>query len=397
MSIMTPRGRKKTDDSEESKKHETKKTVPVTSKDDPVKFVEQEKPIESTKKPEPEPKKVDQPKKSEHPKKLISHKSDNSKPKIEFNLSDGVTWRDFAALVLIFFKFFWWIAKIILWPVFWIWAQNVKIKRFILASDQDRVMTEDERLLFESVPTVFILTGLIGGILLGILVGYKIKIDFDTFFSNLKANFITGITDPIGNLLYFLYHDVLIGIGQPLLSGFMGIYNSIKSLYDQNPIAAFSMLVIIGIVVTILWITLQEKFGFRVAQLLRSTFGKLFETPQKAYDKFLSFYRSFNRKLTEILIGKERLRTRTQVFFKKTMLFTSVVAIWTFIAGIYIALSRQYAFNDTFSTKIIYTSIVLIVAGFISGIIIFALITRYFDLMNRKKYIASEFIKEPRF
>ena len=157
---------------------------------------------------------------------------------------------------------------------------------------------------------------------------------------------------------------------------------------------------ILGVIIVILWITLQEKFGFRVAEFFRSTFTTIFGTPQMAYEKFLSYYRSFNRKLTEILIGKKRLETRTQTFFKRTLLYTSIVSIWTFLAGIYVGLdptkfSQSYT-NASHGSIILFTAFVLLIAGFVSGIIIFALITRYFDLMNRKKYIASEFIKEPR-
>ena len=393
---MTPRGRKKSDDLEVSKKQEIMKSESITSKKETVKHVEQEKTVESTKEPVPEPKKVDKPKKSEPSKRSVSYNRDNSKPKIEFNLSDGVTWRDFAALILIFFKFFWWIAKIVLWPFFWIWAQNVKIKRFIFASDQNRVMTEDEHLLFESVPTVFILTGLAGGILLGLLISLNIHFDIDKFVNNLQTNFIQSIGDMIGGFINFIWTDIIKGIILPIFGIFGAFFTSIKSLYDQNPFAAFFMLVILGIVITIVWITFQEKIGIKITQMLRETFGTIYGTPFRVYDKFLKMYRSFNRKLTELLIGKDRLDTRTQAFFKRTLLYTGVLSLWTFIAGVYIGLARQFTIYDSFVTKIIFTSIVLITAGFISGIFIFALVTRYFDLMNRKKYIASEFIKEPR-
>ncbi len=397
---MAPRGRKK---SEESKDSDEKKQKPeVQAKSEPVtKKVEESKPIDKEVKKE-ERKDASETAKSELPKKLESKRSTVSKrradsgPKIEFNLSDGVTWHDFAGLVLIFFKLIWWILKIILWPVFWVWAQNVKIKRFIFASDHDRVMTEDERYLFESVPTVFILTGLVGGILLGILIGFNIHFNLDLLVSNLNSDFIGSIGNLIGGFINFIYTDIFKGIVLPIF-GFIGsIFNSIKSIYDQNPFAAFFMLVILGIIVVMIWITFQEKFGFKVAQLLRDTFGTIYETPFRVYDKILVGYRSFNHKLTQLLVGRERLETRTQMFFKRTLLFTSIVSLWTFVAGVYIGLAKQYTYYDNFSTKLIYTSFVLIVAGLISGILIFAFVTRYFDLMNRKKYISSEFIKEPR-
>ena len=270
--------------------------------------------------------------------------------------------------------------------------QNKKIYRFIDAKEEHRVMNEEERMLFESVPTIFVFTGLVGGVIMGILIGFKVNLDFGAFFRNINADFITGITQPIGGFIYFLYHDVLLQI----LSLIASIYNALVSIKD--PFYVFIGLVVIGVVVTIIWITISEKFGLSLTAALVQVFVLIFGTPQKAYDNLLSFYRAFNRKLTEILVGKTTLETHIQLFFKKTLTYVALVSIWTFLAGLYVG-SDPTKFSASYINAeplqiIIFTSFVLMFAGFISGIIILMLITRWFDLMNRKAYIAPEFIKE---
>lgn len=43
-------------------------------------------------------------------------KKDKDKRPIEFNLSDGVSWHDFAAIFVMFFVFLWRIMRLILAP-----------------------------------------------------------------------------------------------------------------------------------------------------------------------------------------------------------------------------------------------------------------------------------------
>jgi zinc transporter ZupT len=388
-----PKGRKKATDDSDSKIEKTIEQAELEKKPDSPKKVELEKKPDPPKKVEPE-KKPDPSKKIEPERKKTERKA-NSKPKIEFNIHDGITWHDFAGIFLLIFKIFWFFVKIFFYPVFWVWNQLKLLKNFVRAEGEDRVMTEDERIFFESVPSLFIITGLVGGIILGILISLKINLNFDSFFADLNTDFIKGITRPIGGFFHFIYFDVFKGIILPFFQGILSIYDAIKNLYNQNPFLAFVMLVVAGVIITIVWITVQEKFGLTIGATFRKIIEIIFGTPKKAYNKALDTYQKFNRSLTGLLVGKERIRTRTQEFFKKTLLFTSIVSLWTFIAGIYIGSDpvkvSQVYYNATAISLVIFTSFVLVFAGFISGLGIFALITRYFDLMNRRRYIAPEF------
>lgn len=319
-----------------------------------------------------------------------------SKPKFEFNLEDDFTYHDVVGLFILFFVFIGKLLKIIFWPVLWVGSQNKKLYNFIRADGQSRVMNEDERLFFESVPIVFILTGLIGGLILGLMVTFQINVTVNEFFSNLKENFVNAILNPIANILSFIWYEIIIGIGNPIFDGFKAIFESVKDLYQKDPYLALFILVFIGFGGLLFWITLNEKLDLDISDSIKNTLKAIFGTPSVIFNKALNLYQKFNRKITEFLIGKDRLDTRTQEFFKKSLKYTVILSVYTFLAGIYIGLDSSRWGNVTKQTnieKVAFSSIVLIVAGLICGTIIFALITRYFDLLNRKKYISPEFIK----
>jgi len=152
----------------------------------------------------------------------------------------------------------------------------------------------------------------------------------------------------------------------------------------------------VGIGIVITWITIHEKFGLSISQAFDKLVDILFGTPQRVFNRALNAYQKMNRKVTAFLIGEQRLDTRTQDFFKKSLMYTALIAVWTFLAGIYIGASPSRWNQSNLGelvNQVIFSAIVLLIAGIITGTIIFALITRYFDLMNRKKYIAPEFIK----
>jgi hypothetical protein len=297
-------------------------------------------------------------------------------------------------MFVIIVAFIWKQLKIVLYPVFWVYEQNVRLYRFIRADGHKRVMTEDERLFFESVPIVFMSTGIIGGVIIGLLIALQVNIKLSEFFSNLSKN-LSAIFDPLTGFIGFLWNDITLPILGFLYGIAEGIYNIFRDWYNQDPFFALIILVGLGIGIVLAWITIHEKFGLTISQFFNRLFDVLFGTPQRMYKKAVTFYQRVNHSITAFLIGEKRLKTRTQDFFKKSLMYTTLLTVWTFIAGIYINI-KFFPSNDEIANQVVFSAIVLLVAGFICGTLIFALITRYFDLMNRQKYIAPEFIKAPR-
>ncbi len=304
-----------------------------------------------------------------------------------WNPDDGVTWHDFAGLFISVFRFFWRILKVVFMPVFWIYAENVRMVRFIRAKGEDRPMTKEEREFVEAIPVIYSLTGLIGGLLLGFFIILEFEEAIKRFIESISLDFIVAFFQFIGSIIVGIYNIIVF-----IFQGIGSIIGWLADVLNQSPLVAFISLTVIGIVSILLWLFLTEKgVVSRVTGFLNRFFGWLIESPDLLRFNVQTWYRKFNHNVSARLIGEERMATRTQVYFKKSLFYTLIASLWAFSSGIYVGVSND--FEDQWA-KVLFTSSVLFVAGIISGFIFLIFVARFIDSLNRKKYIAPQFIVE---
>jgi hypothetical protein len=179
-------------------------------------------------------------------------KKEKDKKPIEFNLSDGVSWHDFAAIFVMFFVFLWRILRLILAPVFWVYGENVRMFRFVRASSSERPMTEDEKLFVESIPFVLSLTGAVGGLLVGVFAAFSLSEDIEDFVDKLSFDFLGGIWDAIGTIIGAIF-GALFWILRSIGSGLGWGFNLLVDAFQQNVFLAFMGLASFGIVLLLIW------------------------------------------------------------------------------------------------------------------------------------------------
>ncbi|MHA2169554.1 MAG: hypothetical protein ACXAB7_06630 [Candidatus Kariarchaeaceae archaeon] len=335
-------------------------------------------------------------------------KKDDNKPKKEkgprkeivFDLSDGVTWHDFAGIFVLFLVFIWRIIRLILAPFFWVYGENVRMYRFIRATGHERVMTEDERYFVETLPLVFTLTGITGGIILGILATYGEGGKIEDFFNDLEADFITEFFNAIGTVLRFIIVDVLFALVKGIADGASWLVGEATDLIEADPFVLFLGLTAVGVVVILLWIILHETGVFANVTGFLIKFARwVLGSPERFRFRINNYYRKINHWLAKRLVGEKTLLTRTQIYFKRVVFYTVLASIYSFIMGIVVALDEDFweRTDEPDGAQIVFIAFVLFIAGFISGTIFFGLLARVLDVLNRKKYIASEFIQEGNF
>lgn len=342
--------------------------------------------------------KKDKPKKEkkEKVKKEKVKKEKGPKKALVFDPSDGVTWHDFVGLLLMFIKFLFRIVRLVFAPVFWIYAENVRMVRFVRAKGEDRTMTTYEREFVESIPVIFSLTGLIGGILVGFMIIFQFGDFIEAFIESLDTDWIVAI----GNIIL-----AIAGAVWWVISGLaVGIYTLIENLakliidaFELNAFVAFTLLAVIGIVAVLIWILMSEKGVFsRITKFIRKVLKWIAESPDKFRFNLQNYYRRFNHWWATKLIGEERLATRTQVYFKKTVFYTLLTSLWSFGSGIYVGfdIHNNPKEGSTVLYEISFTAFVLFIAGIISGFLFLMFIGRFLDALNRKTYMSPEFILE---
>lgn len=315
------------------------------------------------------------------------NKSDSDeKRKLVWDPSDGLQWQDFVGLIIGVFLFFWRLIKLIFSPFFWAIDENVKMWRFARQSETERPMKEEERLFFESIPLIFVITGLSGGVLLGIFVAFSLRGVLEDFIQNLN---LEAFFNSIFTAIKFIYEAivwVVTGIG----SVFSAIFDFVVALFSQDPFVAFTGLLGITIVFVLVLIVLREKeILARVRAVLIRLFEAIIGSPDRFRFKLGNFYRNANHTVTVLLIGRERLEKRKLQYFKNVAFYTLFTSFLAYIEGIVVAFKFTDGFDDRV-TIIGYFAFFLLLSGFGSGVFVFFLVARFIDALSRKKYLVKE-------
>lgn len=317
-------------------------------------------------------------------------KTKGEKKPITFDLSDGVDWRDFVGIFVLFFVFLWRLLRVILAPIFWVYAENVRMYRFIRASSFDRPMSDDERKFVESIPFILSLTGMVGGVLVGVFAAFSLSENIEEFFEKFNFDWLGDAGGWLGEAISALFNGifyVLRGIGSGIGWGF----DIVKDLFSGNAFLAFMGLAGAGIIILLIGVALSEKgvfgklFGF-IIRFLKWLIG----SPERFRFRMDNYYRKINHWLTIKLVGEVTLLTRSQVYFKRVILITLLASLYSFISGIYIGVTQVGEDQEDWKV-VLFIAGVLFVAGILSGSIFFGAIARFLDLLNRKKYIAPDF------
>jgi hypothetical protein len=303
-----------------------------------------------------------------------------TKTKPKFDLSDGVGKEDFLAIVYGVWHFIFVLLKIILWP--WIWALREigRTIRFIKNSHDD-TLNESERQFLESLPLFFTVIGLLGGFavaLIAILALTDVVVDIFEDFDLVKVleDLAGGISEIVGALW-----DGFIAVAEFTVDFFQAIFE----FFGGNPFYALIGLSIIGVTLVIFYFLISET------AVVQRLFGRIssswefFKTlPYRIYEKTNSWYLTFNRRFAGLVIGRKRLDNHKQRFFRKVLIATILLGLYTFLGGI-IILANEYADEDAL-VQLVYLSFTLFMLGVVTGVIELAFLTRVLDLVSRKRY-----------
>ena len=314
-----------------------------------------------------------------------------SSPRIAWDPSDGLNWRDFVGLIILFFLLLWFIVKVILSPLLWIISQNIKMYKFVRADGQDRVMTAEEKRFIEEMPLRFVLTGISGGTILGVLLVISAISRITDFIDNLDLGDIFGdIGDGIATVSQAIW-DAILWTGEIIVTGPIDLVGAISDTTGLQEIVIWLALVFLGVIAILVGLALVESGLFqKIYGGIAASLGLAQRAPGSIWGKLVRGYHAFNHKLTALLVGEERLRTRTQRFFKRSLIIVIILSLYSFGTGVFVLFAQNNEDTSAF-LSIFYAALIFAMSGLAAGVLFFALIIRYFDLLSRKKYIASEF------
>lgn len=282
---------------------------------------------------------------------------------------------------LFFINLFVGVVKFALSPLLWLINENVKMWRFAKADAANRTLTDNEKWFVASIPMLYTLTGFAGGVLAAVFTVTSFWEDIKEFFANL--DFIDSIGDILKLLWDWLWNGLVWLWNDILLSAIDWLVEKAMEAFNVSPYFTLFALLVIGFLVIITYILFTE----RVWTLIVKGFYILLGSPDKLSKRIEGIYKRINQKLFIFLVGKERIRTRSQAYFKRVVLYSFSLTIYSLVVGFIIATDE--VFVEAFETawlQSMFISTVLLSAGFFAGTICFSLVARLLDIFARQKY-----------
>ena len=284
------------------------------------------------------------------------------------------------------------LIKWLLYPVFWTYQKKMDYVKFALKKTENRTLNVEERWFIEQIPIIHAATGLIIGFLVSIFT-----------VSNLYNWIITKVEDTwtftvdLFQDFWNTMQELWITISDWFVQNALWVYLNIEEFFAMlketfiiaftiNPYTTLGGLLMIGIGLNVLYIIIQERLWWTFLRWMRY----IFRTPDFVRVGIQQKYRKYNHKVMIFLINDERLRVRNVKFFRRVVLYTFAMSIYSLAASITIALEPGFleTLSHTF-VQIIYVTSIIFIGEVVSGSVFLPIAVRILDFFGGKVYDAK--------
>tara|TARA_Y100000004_G_scaffold184168_1_gene232845 strand:- start:1294 stop:2127 length:834 start_codon:yes stop_codon:yes gene_type:complete len=264
--------------------------------------------------------------------------------------------------------------------------------KFALKKTENRTLNVEERWFIEQIPIIHAATGLIIGFLVSIFT-----------VSNLYNWIITKVEDTwtftvdLFQDFWNTMQELWITISDWFVQNALWVYLNIEEFFAMlketfiiaftiNPYTTLGGLLMIGIGLNVLYIIIQERLWWTFLRWMRY----IFRTPDFVRVGIQQKYRSWNHKVMIFLINDDRLRARNVKFFRRVVLYTFAMSIYSLAASITIALEPGFleTLSHTF-VQIIYVTSIIFIGEVVSGSVFLPIAVRILDFFGGKVYDAE--------
>lgn len=306
----------------------------------------------------------------------------------------------FTEIFFLLFELFWKIIKLAFAPMFWVYAENVKLYKFAFSKSEDRTLSTNELHLVRSLPTLYTISGIIGGVFVSLFAVLNFKQIFDTIVDALSSNIIEGVLGLLGSFISFVYYDVIVWAVSLIGDVFVWLFQTFLQAFAINPFLALFGLLVIGFLVIAVYLVFNEKLIHEIKKGIYYFIG----SPDRAKSRATKFYRRINYGQFKVLLGDRDERNK-QIYFKRLVLYSLILFVYSLISAISIALNPDYlALLSNDVIKVLFIVNVHLFAGFLSGTLFLKLVSILLDIFSsgrvkkdkpkKSKVIVEEVVKK---
>lgn len=274
----------------------------------------------------------------------------------------------FTQFIFNLFGFLIKVASLFFAPIIWSYGEILKLYDFAFKHKEDKVITENEKELLETIPTIYTLTGFISGVFVALFAITDFQKIIENFVNALSTDLLDTILNLIGSLIIWIY-NIFVWVFTLIGNIFNWIFQTFLSAFAINPFLGLFGLLVFGFLLIFVYISFNEKITKEIQRLI----FYFVESPDRFKSKVKGFYSKINHGQFYLLLG-DKFQNNTYSYFKRLVFYSFILFVYSIISSATIALNPEYSADFSNGLKVLFIITVFLVGGFLSGTLFFALI-----------------------
>lgn len=300
--------------------------------------------------------------------------------------------------------FFWIIIKIIIFPYVYAYWKIRDTFKFLSRNDAenlDRTLLSDEDGdtipegyinevgFLRSLPMFYFIAGTLGAIT-AIFISFPFM---DPVWEAIKNFFV----DFEWNIAWSLFVDILEVIFVHVIwdTIIVQVWNWIASILiylfaGERFWVPLVILITLGIGVVILAVIFSEvDFAGKFLKKVKAFFIAIFTFPKIIWRWMKTAYHAFQKAISRFTFGNAKLKFFQKRFFYKVVLYSTIVTFWIIITVVVLVIANAADGNEILNVNLVYP-IVLLIIGFVNGVLLLAFLSWLMAKISGEKYIENK-------
>jgi len=260
-------------------------------------------------------------------------------------------------------------------------------QKLITAENNDTIEEGyfDEVGFLRSLPMFYITIGIIGAIL-AIIISFEF---FDPIWTAIRDFFVNFEWAK----LWALFVDILEAIFVDIIwVALKWIGNGIADIFiflfaGERFWVPLVILISIGIGIVILAVIFSEvDFSGKFMKKVKAFFKAIFTFPKVVWGWMKDAYHWIQKTISGFTFGNDKLKFYQKRFFYRVVLYSSIISFWIITAVIVLVIANVSVENPIVNGVIVFP-IVLLIIGFVNGILLLAFLSWFVGLISSGKYL----------
>lgn len=298
--------------------------------------------------------------------------------------------------------FLWVILKIIIFPYFYAYWKIRDTFKFLSRNDKedlDRTLLEkedgdkipegyiNEVGFLRSLPMFYFIAGTLGAVI-AIFISFPFMDPVWEAIKNFFVNFEWSIAWALFvDILEVIFVDI---IWAAITWIWNGIVIAVLYLFAGDRFwVPLIILIALGVGIVILAVIFSETdFTGKFMKKVKAFFIAIFTFPKIVWGWAKKAYHAFQKAISRFTFGNDKLLHFQKRFFYRVVLYSTIITFWIIATVITLVIVNAIDGNEIINVNLVYP-IVLLIIGFVNGVLLLAFLSWLIGLISGEKYIVN--------